>query len=256
MNIVTILILSVVEGLTEFLPISSTGHLILTAKLMGLEQNSFLKSFEVIIQSGAILAVVILYFRYIIRNSAVIGKLLVAFVPSGIIGLIFYKVIRAVFFGNDALVLWSLGIGGLIMIVYEKLFKPNNKTIENLNYRKVFIIGLFQVLSMIPGVSRSAATILGGLSVGLSRQDAVKFSFLLAIPTMAAASALDISASAWQLNSAQQVQIVIGFIGSLITAVMAVKIFIKYIKSNSFVVLGLYRLILAMLLYAVLYRLK
>jgi undecaprenyl-diphosphatase len=182
MSIFQTFVLSIVEGITEFLPISSTGHLVLASKLLDLPQTEFVKSFEIIIQLGAIMAIVVLYFKKLIENKKLYPKILTAFLPSAIIGFILYKFIKQYLIGNPQIVLVSLFIGGILLIVLEKILAKtkikNDLTIEDLSFKSCLLIGLSQTISMIPGVSRAAATIIGGMSVGLSRSSAVEFSFL------------------------------------------------------------------------------
>jgi undecaprenyl-diphosphatase len=249
MSIFQTLILSVVEGITEFLPISSTGHLILVSKLLDLSQTEFVKSFEIIIQLGAIMAIVVLYFKKLIKNKKLYPKILAAFLPSAIIGFVLYKFIKQYLIGDPRIVLVSLFIGGILLIVLEKILArikvKTNLTIDELDLKSCLLIGLSQAISMIPGVSRAAATIIGGMSVGLSRQDAVKFSFLLAVPTMAAATGLDLIKS-YQYFSAQDIKLlIIGFIVSFISAKIAVEWLIKFMKNHSLAAFGVYRIVLA-----------
>lgn len=242
-------ILSLVEGITEFLPISSTGHLILASKLLNLPQTEFVKSFEIAIQLGAIMAVAVLYYRKLIENKKLYPRILAAFLPSAIIGFILYKFIKQYLIGDSRIVLVSLFIGGILLIILEKILAKTkirkNLTIEELGVKPCLMIGLAQTVSMIPGVSRAAATIIGGMSVGLSRQSAVEFSFLLAVPTMAAAAGLDLIKS-YQYFSTQDIGIlIIGFILSFISARMAVAWLIKFMKNHSLAAFGVYRIILA-----------
>jgi undecaprenyl-diphosphatase len=249
MTILQTLILSIVEGITEFLPISSTGHLILVSKLLNVPQTEFVKSFEIIIQLGAIMAVVVLYFRKLIGNKKLYPKILAAFLPSAVIGFILYKFIKQYLIGNPQIVLLSLFLGGILLIILEKLLAgikiKNDLTIEQLGTKQCLLIGLSQAVSMIPGVSRAAATIIGGMAVGLSRQNAVEFSFLLAIPTMAAATGLDLLKS-YKYFSGQDIKmLVIGFVLSFISAKIAVKWLIKFMKNHSLAAFGVYRIALA-----------
>ncbi len=249
MNYLQTIILSIVEGITEFLPISSTGHLILASKLLNIPQTEFVKSFEIVIQLGAILAVIIIYFDKLILslNWSLYKNILIAFLPSTIVGLFAYKYIKMYLIGNSAIVIWSLLIGGIVMLLFEKFFRPtNNKQLTTKNY---LTIGLFQILSMIPGVSRAFATIFGGMVVGMNRKEATEFSFFLAIPTMIGASALDLyktDISVWSTNDRQL--LAIGFIGSFITAFVVIKWLIRFVQNNNFVIFGWYRIILALIL--------
>ena len=174
MNLLQTLIMSVVEGITEFLPISSTGHLMLTARALGLTQTNFLKTFEITIQFGAVLSVVVLYWRQLLVDVRVLKRVITAFIPTAILGLIFYKIIKNYLLTNCNIVLWSLLLGGLALIGFELLHKEKDNAISELgsiSYGTSLLIGLFQAVAMVPGVSRSAATIVGGLVLGLKKKD-------------------------------------------------------------------------------------
>jgi undecaprenyl-diphosphatase len=246
MNLIQALILSVIEGITEFLPISSTGHMILTANLLKITETDFVKSFEIIIQLGAILAVAIIYFRKLLNQRILWPKLAVAFLPTAIIGFTLYKVIKNILLGNAWIVVISLFIGGIILILSDKFLKNKEVSTGSLSYKQAFIIGLCQSVSIIPGVSRSAASIIGGLLVGLNRNDAVEFSFMLAIPTMIAATGLDLIKSSHNFSITQYEILTVGLIGAFITALIAVKTFLKYVKNHNFSAFGVYRIILAL----------
>lgn len=251
MNIVQALLLSIVEGISEFLPISSTGHLILASKLLSVAQTDFTKSFEIIIQLGAILAVVVIYFRKIVKNFGLWKKLLVAFIPTGIVGLILYKIIKTSLLGNYSIVIFSLFVGGVLMLVLERIFnsqtqEKGTQELENVSLTKSALIGVVQSISVIPGVSRAAATIYGGMGVGLNRKTAVEFSFLLAIPTMLASSAFDFYKSRDMLLQSQNLGILlVGFIGSFITALITVKWLTNYVQKHTFVGFAVYRIVAA-----------
>jgi undecaprenyl-diphosphatase len=259
MTILQTIILGIIEGITEFIPISSTGHLILASKLLSLESSEFLKSFEIIIQLGAILAVILLYAKSLFDWNN-IKKIIVGFIPTGIIGLLLYKVVKTYFLDNENIVLWSLFIGGLILIIFELINKRkvllqnstsdtnDTNNISTISYKQSFIIGLFQSISIIPGVSRSAATIIGGLSLGIDRQLIVKFSFLLAVPTMIVASGYDIIKNASAFSLDQFGTLAIGFVVSFAVAILAIKFFLKYISKHSFIGFGVYRIVLAIFL--------
>lgn len=245
MNLVQTLILSVVEGITEFLPISSTGHLILVSNFLRITQTEFVKSFEIVIQLGAILSVVFIYFSKLIKNIDLWKKIIIAFLPSAIFGALFYKLIKTYLIGNSLVVVLSLLIGGIVMILFEKYHKDNEK---NLNLKHYLLIGLFQVFSMIPGVSRAFATIFGGMLVGMSRKKATEFSFFLAIPTMLGATVLDLTktdVSVW--TNSNLVTLFLGFLASFATAYVVVKWLIKFVQTHDFVGFGWYRIILAIL---------
>ncbi len=248
-------IMGVVEGLTEFLPISSTGHLILAGRVLGISASDFAKSFEIIIQLGAILAVVVLYFKTL-WNWGNIKKLIVAFAPTALIGLALYKVVKAHLLGNEVVVLWALGIGGVALIIFELLYKGKQATapienevagIGNVSYKQALVIGVAQSLAMVPGVSRSAATIVGGLLLGLSRQTIVEFSFLLAVPTMLAATGLDLVKNAGSFSADQFGVLAVGFVVAFVTALVAIKFLLSYIQRHSFIPFGIYRVLLAII---------
>lgn len=248
MGILHSLILGVVEGITEFLPISSTGHLILASHWLGLSTSDFLKSFEIIIQLGAILAVVILYWRSLF-NWANIKKLIVAFVPTGLIGLALYKILKTYLLGNTAVVLWAMLLGGVVLIVFELIHKASAEGeagIEQISYRQAFIIGLCQSVAIIPGVSRAAATIVGGLFLGIRRKTIVEFSFLLAVPTMLAATGLDLIKNAATFSASQFSVLSVGFVAAFLVALASIKWLIGFIKNHSFVPFGVYRILAAL----------
>ncbi len=245
MNVIQTLLLSIVEGITEFLPISSTGHLILASNLLKIPQTEFVKSFEIIIQLGAILAVVVIYFKKLISNFGLWKNILISFLPSAIFGLFFYKYIKLYLIGNTAVVIWSLLIGGIAMLLFEKFHKKTSP--QSLVPSAYLKIGFFQVLSMIPGVSRAFATIFGGMVVGMKKEEAVEFSFLLAIPTMLGASALDLYKTDLTVWSAVDGRLLaIGFLGSFITAYIVIKWLIKFVQNHNFNIFGWYRIILAL----------
>lgn len=246
MNIWQAGVLAVVEGLTEFLPISSTGHLILVSNLLQIAQTEFVKSFEIAIQLGAILAVVVLYWQKLL-DTKLWPKIIIGFVPTAILGFIAYPFIKGSLFGNTQVVLWSLFIGGIILLFIDKLVPTKQKPLSSLNIQSALLIGLFQSISMVPGVSRAAATIIGGLIVGLDRKSAVEFSFLLAVPTMMAATGLDLVKSGWSFSSNEWLLLLVGFVGSLLTAWIAVKFLLTFIKSHNFTSFGIYRISVALL---------
>lgn len=236
------MILAVVEGITEFLPISSTGHLVLTSEVLGISQSEFVKSFEIVIQLGAIMAVVWLYFKRLVTDKETLIKTLVAFLPTGILGLVAYPYIKEHLLGNSLVTVVALVIGGLVMIGIEK-FKTfdGKKNISDLSLMKCVGIGLVQSVSMIPGVSRAMATILGGMGMGLSRPQATEFSFFLAIPTMAAATGLDLIKSGSNFSGNEWGTLIVGFAIAFVTAVGAVKWLLHYLAKHDFTNFGIYR---------------
>jgi len=248
MNLLQTIILSVLEGITEFLPISSTGHLILASNILKIEQTEFVKSFEIIIQLAAILAVVVIYFKKLVLdyNFKLYKNIMISFLPSVIFGLFFYDFIKKYLIGNSLVVTISLLIGGIVMIVFEKFVETKQKqNLETLDYLK---IGIFQVLSMIPGVSRAFATIFGGMIAGMDRKKATEFSFLLAVPTMIAETGLDLvktDLSSWASNEYKL--LAVGFIGSFTIAYIVIRWLIKYVQTHDFTVFGWYRIAVAFL---------
>lgn len=241
-------ILGAIEGLTEFLPVSSTGHLILASKLLGIDQNDFHKSFEVVIQLGSILAVIFLYHQKIFHSLGLWKRLMVAFLPAGILGFLFYKTIKNLF--SPLTVSLMLIIGGVAFLVLEYLYKEKEhqlRDVEKIPYIKAFAIGLFQSLAMIPGTSRSGATILGGILLGLERKTAAEFSFLLAVPTMIIASAYDILKHYETFNTESWGVLGIGFVTAFFVASIAIKTFVAFISRFSFVPFGIYRIVVGII---------
>lgn len=252
MNIFHAILLSIVEGVTEFLPISSTGHMILVSTLLKIAETDFVKSFEIIIQLGAILAVLLLYWKKLLTDKDTFIRVAIAFIPTAIVGLVLYKYIKNVLLGNPWIVVWSLGVGGILLILLEKFHKEkaeHKDEIKNMTFVQAFVIGVTQSLSIIPGVSRAAATIVGALLIGMKREPAVEFSFLLAIPTMAAATGLDLLKSGRHFTGGQYELLIIGFIGAFITALVTVKWFIGFVKTHTFIPFGIYRILAALTFY-------
>ena len=253
MDVLHAFIFGVVEGITEFLPISSTGHLVLVSHALRIPQTEFVKSFEIVIQLGAIAAVVVLSWRSL-WNVATIKKLIVGFVPTGIIGLTVYPVVKSVLIGNTQVVLWALFIGGLALIVFERTYRAPKMvpgTIFDISYQQAALIGLAQSVAIIPGVSRSAATIVGGLLLGLNRRTIVEFSFLLAVPTMLAASTLDLLKHGSSFSADQFGVIAVGFVTAFVVAAASMVFLLRYIQRHTFIAFGVYRVIVAMVFWMV-----
>jgi undecaprenyl-diphosphatase len=249
MDIIQCVIISIVEGLTEFLPVSSTGHMILVSKLMGISENEFTKTFEIFIQLGAIFAIVLLYSKRFLFKFKIYPKLFASFLPTAIVGFLLYKIIKTYLF-NPIVVSFALVIGGVLLILFDRRKVPNEESqipLEDISYIKAFWIGCIQCFSMIPGVSRAAATIIGGMVNGLSKKKAAEFSFLLAIPTMFAASALDLYKTEIHFAPEEIKLLAIGFLISFVIAWIAVKIFIKLIEHFGFKLFGIYRIIIGVL---------
>ncbi len=255
MNYLHAFILAIVEGLTEFLPVSSTAHLILAGKLLQLQETEFLKSFDIAIQLGAIMAVASIWFRRLLKDRELIKRVLVAFLPTGVIGLILYKLVKTFLLGNTRVILWSLLVGGVLLIVFEFLHQKEGKeerNVKDITYKQAFGIGVFQAFAIVPGVSRSAATILGGMLLGLKRKASVEFSFLVAIPTMGAAVALDLFKSADTFSRDELGMMLFGCLISFVVALLSVKALTAFVRNHTFLVFGFYRIALALGLFWVL----
>ncbi|MEK7610664.1 MAG: undecaprenyl-diphosphate phosphatase [Patescibacteria group bacterium] len=249
MTVIQALVLGLVEGITEFLPISSTGHLILVSELMGLTPSAFGTTFKIVIQLGAILAVVWLYGRTLLKDSTMAKKVLVALVPTGLIGFLLYPVIKEYFLDNSLLTLWALGLGGLALIVFDRWHRVGDG--EQISYSQALFIGFCQSLAIVPGVSRSAAAIVGAMALGRSRRAAVEFSFLSAIPVMVAASGFDLFKNFSALAAGEGKLLLIGLAASFFTALVAIKFLLSYVSRRDLTVFGVYRIALAALLLAV-----
>ncbi len=238
-------ILGIVEGITEFLPISSTAHLMFASEALGLAQTMFVKSFEIVIQLGAILAVVVLYWRKFLEFDTM-ARVAVAFVPTAAIGLTLYPIIKNVLIGNIAVALVTLGVGGVVLIAFERWHGTRVQAEPRaLTYKEAALVGLAQAVAVIPGVSRSAATIVGGLALGINRQTIVEFSFLLAAPTMAAATALDLYKNAGEFSQANWGVLLVGFAVSFVVALASIKWLLRFVKTHDFTGFGIYRIVAA-----------
>jgi len=256
MNLFHSVILGVVEGVTEFLPVSSTGHLILAGKVLGLPQTEFLKSFNIAIQLGAILAVVVLYARSLLVNTEILKRVGAAFAPTAVIGFVLYKLIKKFLLANSDVVLWSLFLGGIFLVVFERVYRERDTAgddLARLTYRDAVLIGLCQSLAVIPGVSRSAATIIGGLILGMKRRAIVEFSFLLAVPTMLAATAWDLLKTSQDITlTPQEWQMLgLGFATAFAVAMISIKCLLHFIQRHNFTPFGVYRVCAAVIFWAV-----
>ncbi len=241
-------ILGIVEGITEFLPISSTAHLILASELLRLPSDEFQKSFEIAIQLGAILSVVVLYAGRMLRRFDVWLRVIVAFIPTAVLGALFYPLIKNVLMESIPVILAALLIGGIVLILFEMLHRERANATDDLSKMtlpQAALIGLFQSLAFVPGVSRAAATIVGGLLLGIRRKVIVEFSFLLAVPTMAAAVALDLTNMGAQFSPQEWILLLIGFVVSFVVALLSIVWLLRFITRHSFTVFGWYRIILA-----------
>ncbi len=243
-------VLGIVEGVSEFLPISSTGHLILTSRLLGIVQSDFMKMFEIVIQLGAIASVVVLYRERLFTSRASFARIALAFLPTAVVGFALYAFIKRFLLGEERIVLFFLFFVGLLLIFFELFHKEKEdavREIESISYKDAFRIGLFQSLAVVPGVSRSGATILGGMLLGISRKTIVEFSFLLAVPTMCAAAGLDMLKNYEVLSSANIPFLAVGFFVSFAVALLSIRFLLKFIEKHTFVLFGVYRMALAVL---------
>lgn len=261
MTILESIILAIVEGLTEFLPVSSTGHMILTEGILGMESTAYLKAFTVMIQFGAILSVVVYYFRRFLPfpilglkpdpttslgGWRLYGLMIVGCIPAAILGALFNETIDTLL-GSTWVVLGMLFLGGILMVYFDRIF--TNKSERPVQVKNAFIIGLFQCLAMIPGVSRSMATIFGGMQQGLTRRQAAEFSFFLAVPTMFGATLLkgyklykELGVAVFQENWQT---LLIGNVVAFFVALLAIKFFIEFVTKYGFRVFGYYRILLS-----------
>ena len=247
MDYLQAVVLAIIEGVTEFLPISSTGHMIIASSFFGIAQDDFTKLFTVVIQLGAILSVVVLYFKRFFQTLDFYFKLLVAFIPAVVFGLLFSKKIDALL-ENPVTVAVSLVLGGIILLKVDDWFtnKEEAQSTEEISYPTALKIGLFQCLAMIPGVSRSGASIIGGMSQKLSRKTAAEFSFFLAVPTMLGATVkkcYDYYKDGFVLNHDQINLLIIGNVLAFIVAMLAIKSFIGYLSKHGFKIFGYYRIV-------------
>jgi undecaprenyl-diphosphatase len=254
MDIIKVIILSLVEGLTEFLPVSSTGHLILLNPYIEFNQN-FKNTFDIVIQFGAILSVIVLYFNKLniftkdkIHNKETLDlwkKVVVGVLPAVVLGLLFGDIIEEKFF-NRLTVCIMLFIGGIVIIIMENKSKDIKiKNFGDLSYKMAIAIGFFQCMAMIPGTSRSAATIIGAMLLGCSRVIAAEFSFFLAIPTMAGATTYKLLKSGISLSSYEWSLLALGTFLSFVFALIVIKLFMGYVKKKDFKIFGFYRIILS-----------
>lgn len=259
MNIIESIIIAIVEGITEYIPISSTGHMIITEKLLGVEETDFVKVFTVAIQLGAILSVLVLYRKkfFDFKNINFYLKLAIGVIPAMVLGLLFSKKIDALL-NSSTTVAIALLLGGIVLIFIDKVFTQNEIHNEKeISFIKAFIIGCWQCLAMVPGVSRSAASIIGGMQQKLTRYAAAEFSFFLAVPTMLAASGYKLFKYYRQNGgfSSNELQLLaIGNIVAFIVALLAIKFFIGFLQKHGFKVWGIYRIILGILLLTLIYK--
>lgn len=248
-------ILGVVEGLTEFLPISSTAHLVIASRFLAIPESVFLGSFVIAIQLGAIASIVLLYWRTIVWDFEAMKRVAVAFIPTALIGFALYSVLKEYLLESLDLIAWMLLLGGVVLIAFERWQK--GRVSENagvplaaLQYRKALLIGCAQAVAIVPGVSRAGATIIGGLALGIGRKEIVEFSFLLAIPTMLAATGYDLLKAGPSFARDEWQLLAVGFIVSFAAAYCAVRFLIRFVQTHTFTSFGWYRIALGLVLLA------
>jgi len=256
MNFLEAFVLGIVEGVTEFLPISSTAHLIIFSKILNIPSNDFTKFFEVFIQTGAVLSVVILYAKHILKNKKLLSKILISFIVTSLVAVPFYKIIKNVFFESNLLIVFNFIVVGAFFLLAENLISKNilklNKDLKNLDIRQAIIIGLAQGFSIMPGVSRAGAVILAMLFLKYKRKEAVIYSFLLAVPTIVAAGFFDLYKVGFEsllISNINLLNLVIGFLFSFVSAIVVIQFFIRYLQKNDLKIFGYYRLIFGLLLF-------
>ncbi|MFK5938692.1 MAG: undecaprenyl-diphosphate phosphatase [Sulfurimonas sp.] len=251
MTIFDSIILGVIEGFTEFLPISSTGHLIVASHFLGINQTSVTKAYEVIIQFAAILAVILNYKeKFTIKKIDLWTKVFIAFIPIGAVGFLFSHQIKELFSINIVATMFI--IGGVIFLIVEKFFIPNETNltdnVESVTLKQSIIIGFAQIFALIPGTSRAGSTIIGALLVGLDRKASAEFSFLLAFPVMSAVTAYDLLKHYHEFSDTNITTLAVGFVISFIVAYGTIKLFLKFLEKFTFVSFGIYRIIFGVLL--------
>lgn len=256
MSLLEAVILGIVEGFTEFLPISSTAHLILASHALRIPESAFLSSFIIAIQLGAIASVVLIYWRRIVWDFEAMKRVIVAFIPTALIGYVLYSLVKGFLFESLDIIAWTLLLGGIILIGFE-YWRRGHASLETplseMPYATAFTIGCIQAIAIVPGVSRAGATIVGGMLLGLGRKEIVEFSFLLAIPTMLAATGYDLlktgssfAAHEWELLAA-------GFVVSFIAAYAGIRFLMRLVQTHSFAGFGWYRIALGIAVLAFIY---
>jgi undecaprenyl-diphosphatase len=258
MSLIQAIILAIIEGISEFLPVSSTGHMILAADAMNLEHDGFLQTFEISIQLGAILAIVMMYKERFFQSLDFYYKLFIAFLPIAIVGYLAYKPIKNVLF-NPTVVAISLIIGGIVLILVDRKVaekKAEALDMKHTSFGQALLIGIFQCFAVIPGVSRAASTIIGGVFAGLDKKQATEFSFLLAVPTMFAVTGYDLLKTSESLTNDQWLLLFVGGVVAMGFAYLTVKLFIKFIERFGFKHFGYYRIALGLFYFLLIYVLN
>lgn len=252
MSLFHAIILGIVEGITEFLPVSSTGHLIAASAYLHIPETEFLKSFEIAIQLGAIAAVALLQRKTLLAGPAVWTRIAAAFVPTAVIGLALHGVVKKYLLGDIRVVTWALLLGGVAIIAFERWHTERPDAVVDIRaitHRQAFLIGVAQSVAIVPGVSRSAATILGGMALGVKRTTVVEFSFLLAVPTMLAATALDLLKSAGSFAAGDTALLFVGGAVAFVVALASIRFLLEYVRTRTFEAFGMYRIVAAAVLF-------
>jgi len=245
MNTISAVILAIIEGLTEFLPVSSTGHMIIASNLMKIASDDYVKMYTVSIQFGAILSVVVLYWKRFFQSISFYLKLILAFIPAGVIGFLLNDYIDELL-ENAVVVAISLLLGGIFLLFVDRIFKKNENSTKPVEYKNALVIGFFQVIAMIPGVSRSAATIVGGLTQKLNRKTAAEFSFFLAVPTMFVVTVYKCLKYQTSIGFKKDdlVLLLTGNVIAFIVGILAIRLFVGFLTKYGFKLFGIYRIIL------------
>jgi undecaprenyl-diphosphatase len=253
MSFLDALILGIVEGITEFVPVSSTGHLILASHALAIPQTEFVKTFEIVVQLGAILAVVVLFAKRVGFDFNLWARIIAAFIPTGVIGFVFYSIVKTYLLDNEWVVVLSFFLGGLILLLFEYWYEDplEDRRLEDITYKEAFYIGLAQTVALVPGVSRSGASIVGGLAQGISRKTVVEFSFLLAVPTILGAAGLDLMKSNLVFTGQEVALLGVGFIAAFFVAFVTIRWFIGIVSQRGFTIFALYRIALAVVFWTV-----
>jgi len=250
LDIFQAIIIGIIEGFTEFLPISSTGHMIVASKFLGVSQNNLTKAYEVIIQFAAIMAVMLIYKDKMSFKKVILWqKLILAFLPLAIVGFIFKDQIKTLF--NVQTVAWMFIIGGFVFLIVEYFYKEKEShvsDVEEVSFMQALWIGIAQIFSLVPGTSRAGATIIGGLLTGLDRKTSMEFSFLLAIPVMATVTGYDLLKHYQDFADANWGAFIIGFVTAFVVAYLTIKLFLVFIQRFTFVAFGIYRIIFGVIL--------
>ena len=251
MTIFDSMILGVIEGFTEFLPISSTGHLIVASEFLGIDQTAMTKAYEVIIQFAAILAVILNYRdRFTLKKIDLWTKVIIAFIPIGVVGFIFSTQIKELFSINVVAIMFI--VGGVIFLIMEKFFIKEDadsiNDVEEITLKQSMVIGLAQIFALVPGTSRAGSTIIGALLVGISRKASAEFSFLLAFPVMSAVTAYDLLKHYKEFSDANLMTLGVGFVVSFFVAYLTIKLFLVFLEKFTFVAFGIYRIMFGVVL--------